>query len=84
MCLCVITQVMLVIVTKMACDELSALGYHVVVTQPIHTTCINVSLYKYYFSYKTCKPVDMSNAASAPPCCSNKDTVGFRHKLFQS
>ena len=64
---------MLVIITKMACDELSA--YQVVVIQPIQTICINVSLYKYYFSYETCKPVHLSNAASAPPYCSDKDTV---------
>ena len=78
------TQVMIVIDTKMACDKLSAPGYHVVVTQPIQTICINVSLYKYYFSYETCTPVYMSSAASAPPYCSDKDTVGYPDfgKLF--
>ena len=66
-----------VTITKMACDKLSAPGYHVVVTQPIQTICINVSLYKYYFIYETCRPVDIGNAASAPPNCSDKDTSGY-------
>ena len=89
MCLCVLTQVMHVTITKMACDKLSAPGYHVVVPQLKQTIlpflcCINVALYKYYFSYETCRPVDMSNAASAPPYCSKKDTSGYPdfRKLF--
>ena len=75
---------MLVTITKMACDELSALGYQVVVIQPIQTICINVLLYKYYFSYKTRRPVVIKNAASAPPYCCNKDTEGYPNfgKLF--